>query len=211
MLRPGREAWCERAIIRSKPPPIVSLSIATPCIIPAQKGIISYLVLTQIQLHFIEKQAPSLDPCVPPWQFAIPRNTSHPQTRVGLKLWIYSGLSRGERYLRLSWHKSDTERLLRLIPHTTVSGTVGQSPWPKLLLHDQQEVDATSPVKKSPTQPSINSSSEGYRLSSKHVPVHTPLTGQWAPDVTLFAAHDNLFYRHGYTSNHLFDTCTMSS
>ena len=180
-------------------------------------GLISYLVLSQIQYRFIRKASAKSGPLCSTLapgqllQFAIPRNTPHPQTRVGLKLWIYSGLSRGERYLRLSWHRSDTERLLRLIPHTSVSGTVGQSPWPKLLLHDQQEVDATSPVKRSPTQPSINSSSEGYRLSSKHVAVHTPLTGQWAPDVTLFTAHDNLVYRHPYTDNHLFDTCTMSS
>ena len=186
-------------------------------------GLISYFVLSQIQYRFIRKTSAksgfmcsTLAPASPGQllQFAIPRNTPHPQTRVGLKLWIYSGLSRGERYLSLSWHRSDTERWLRLIPHTSVSGTVGQSPWPKLLLHDQQEIDATSPVKRSPTQPSINSSLEGYRLSSKHVAVHTPLTGQWAPDVTLFTAlvaHDNLFHRHPYTSNHLFDTCTMSS
>ena len=166
----GMDAWGEWAIMRSKPPPIVSLSIATPCIIPSWMGIISLLcsLLHSFSFHEKKKKKPrERQVWIPvfhlgPWSIVTIRNSqrhSTPSDPSGFKLWIHSGLSRGERYLRLSWHKSDTGRLLRLIPHTTVCGTVGQSPWPKLLLHDQQEVDATSPVQRSqPRQAPFNSS-----------------------------------------------------
>ena len=139
------------------------------------------LTLSSPKFNFVSwgKKAPSLDLCVPLWPLincqsitiCNPQRHTTPSDPSSFKLWIYSGLSRGERYLRLSWHRSDTERLLRLIPHTTVSGTVGQSPWAKLLLHDQQENDATSPVQRSPTlqrnPPSIHHQRMiGYLLST---------------------------------------------